>query len=104
MRQIGDDARVNPFNIIKCEFIGDASAAYKTSVHHNVFYANKVNEKALQFCAKKCWTSETEDCANTCVDKFKSAFEMYNTENRAFIQTLNDIQLNGGDKNKSRGL
>ena len=80
MRQIGDELRVNPFNIIKCEFIGEASDEYRNKMHFNVFLANKTNEKALKFCAKQCWDSESEECANVCTNKFNTAFNMFHSE------------------------
>ena len=102
MRQVGDDARPNPFNTIKCEFIGETSEAYQRSHHFDVYTANKVNEKALQYCAKQCWTSDSEECADACTNKFVSAFNMFSREKESFKATLADIELNGGDKYKSR--
>ena len=109
MRQDTNDYRVNPFEHARIEFIGDSSADYKQSVHHQLFVKNKINSKALNFCQKACpatngWTKEQEECANTCVNKFKTALTLFKNENNAFIKTMEDVGLNGGDIYKARDI
>ncbi len=56
------------------EFIGDSSESYKQSVNHNLWANNKLNEMALKFCMAKVSIEDSDVCMN----KFKSAFSMYN--------------------------
>ena len=105
MRQPGDDLRINPHNPIKTQPILPPTQQYMNMQNHNIFIRNAIVFKAHKFCGKTCMDlSETklngdeEACMTQCLTKYDDAIGLLAAERKSFENTIDQINLNGGNK------
>ena len=105
MRQIGDDLKHDPKDVVVMEVAPQASmdsASNLAIVRQHAF--NKFTEMSHKFCSHTLnlssgQLSEHEDSRwSTCMNKYKQAFGIYQEESDRHFSALAAIEAAGGDK------
>ena len=105
MRQIGDDLKFDPKDVVVVESCpqADMDDGQNLAIAQQFAY-NKFAEMSHRFCSRSfnfsagALSDMEKTRFNTCMDKYRAAFSIYQEENTRHFAAMEAIEKAGGDK------